>query len=58
VPHVRPDLDVFNLLDAKVSDVDYSYASRLPGEPAAGAGDVHFHPVEKRSLRLGVTTTF
>ncbi|HKS24991.1 MAG TPA: TonB-dependent receptor [Thermoanaerobaculia bacterium] len=57
-PRLRLDLDVFNILNAKVSDVDYFYTSRLPGEPAAGVGDVHFHPVEKRAFRVGVTTTF
>jgi len=40
VPRVRLDLDVFNIANAKVSDVDYFYASRLPGEPAAGVDDV------------------
>lgn len=45
-------LDVFNLLDRKVSDVDYFYASRLPGEAAGGVDDVHLHPAEPRSARL------
>jgi outer membrane receptor protein involved in Fe transport len=45
-------LDVFNLLNRKVSDVDYFYASRLPGEPAEGVADVHFHPAEPREVRL------
>jgi outer membrane receptor protein involved in Fe transport len=57
-PRVRLDLDVFNVLNAKASDIDYFYASRLPGEAAAGVDDVHFHPVEKRALRVGVTTSF
>jgi outer membrane receptor protein involved in Fe transport len=57
-PHLRLAADVFNLFNARVSDVDYLYTSRLPGEPAAGVEDVHFHPMEKRSLRLGVRTTF
>jgi hypothetical protein len=49
---VRLIVEVFNLLDAKASDVDYYYTSRLPGEPAAGVPDVHFHPAEPRSVRL------
>jgi hypothetical protein len=57
-PRVRLDIDVFNVLNAKASDIDYFYASRLPGEAAAGVDDVHFHPVEKRALRVGVTTSF
>jgi outer membrane receptor protein involved in Fe transport len=57
-PRIRLDVDLFNLLDAKASDVDYFYASRLRGEPPGGVDDVHFHPVEKRALRIGVTTSF
>jgi hypothetical protein len=47
-----------NLLNAKVSDVDYYYASRLPGEPAGGVNDTHFHPVEPRAVRLRFEATF
>ena len=50
--------DVFNLFDRKASDVDYYYASRLPGEPAEGVNDVHFHPGEPRTLRLTLRATF
>lgn len=57
-PRIRLDVDVFNLLDAQVSDIDYFYTSRLPGEPRAGIEDVHFHPVETRAFRFGVTTSF
>lgn len=49
---VRLTLQVFNLFNARTSDVDYYYASRLPGEPAAGVDDVHFHPSEPRAVRL------
>ena len=51
-------LDVFNLFDRKASDIDYYYASRLQGEPAEGVSDVHFHPVEPRSVRLTLTANF
>ena len=57
-PRVRFAVDAFNILDAKVSDVDYFYTSRLRGEPAGGVDDIHFHPLEKRSVRFAVTTTF
>jgi hypothetical protein len=57
-PRIRLDVDVFNLLDAHVSDIDYFYTSRLHGEPAGGTSDLHFHPVEARAVRLGVTTSF
>ena len=55
---VRLALDVFNLLDAQVSDVDYYYASRLPGEPLAGVPDIHTHPALPRSARLSVLYSF
>jgi outer membrane receptor protein involved in Fe transport len=51
-------LDVFNLTDAQVSDIDYFYESRLPGEPAEGVADIHTHPLESRSFRLSLTATF
>jgi len=48
-------LDVFNLLDSDDDDIAYYYASRLQGEPAAGIEDIHFHPLEPRSIRASVT---
>jgi len=57
-PNVRIALDVFNLFDRKASDIEYYYASRLKGEPAAGVADVHFHPVEPRRVRLTLTAQF
>lgn len=51
-------LDAFNLFDRKASDVDYYYASRLPGEPAEGVDDIHYHPVEPRTFRLTLKATF
>lgn len=48
---LRVSLDGFNLLDEKVSDIDYFYASRLPGE-SEPVEDVHFHPAESRTVRL------
>jgi outer membrane receptor protein involved in Fe transport len=50
-------LDVFNLFNQQASDIDYFYASRLKGE-AADVGDIHFHPVEPRSMRLTVSMNF
>ncbi|MRW89320.1 TonB-dependent receptor [Duganella sp. FT80W] len=51
-------LDAFNLFDRRVSDVDYYYASRLQGEPAEGVTDIHYHPAERRTMRVTVKTTF
>ena len=48
-------LDCLNLLDRADNDIEYYYASRLPGEPAAGVDDVHFHPTEPRTLRASFT---
>ena len=50
--------EVFNVLNRKDSAIDYYYASRLPGESAAGMNDSHFHPVEPISFRLGLTARF
>ena len=57
-PQARIVLEVFNLLDAKVSDIDYFYTSRLPGEPVAGVDDVHTHPALPRSTRVGLRLSF
>jgi hypothetical protein len=51
-------LDVFNLFDSKSSDIDYFYASRLPGEPPGGIEDIHTHPVEPISIRFSLTANF
>jgi len=51
---VRVEASVLNVLDARASDIQYYYASRLPGESASGAGDIHFHPVEPRQFRISL----
>jgi len=51
-------VDVLNLFNSRDNDITYFYASRLPGEPAAGVDDIHFHPVESRQVRAGVHYTF
>jgi hypothetical protein len=50
--------EVFNLFDAEVSDIDYFYASRLPGEPEDGVEDIHLHPALPRSARIGIQFSF
>jgi hypothetical protein len=57
-PDVRLSLDVFNLFNRKASDIDYYYASRLRGEPPEGVNDIHFHPVEPRTLRATLQVKF
>jgi hypothetical protein len=51
-------LDVLNLFNSKDHDIDYFYPSRLPGEPAEGVADVHFHPMEPRTVRFYLTYRF
>ena len=50
--------EVFNLLNRKDNAIDYYYTSRLPGEPSAGVNDIHSHPVEPISFRVGLTARF
>jgi len=50
-------VSVFNVLDAEDSDISYYYESQLPGE-AEPVADVHFHPVEPRTLRGTLTYRF
>ena len=54
----RVVLEAFNLFDATVSDIDYFYASRLPGEPLGGVEDIHLHPALPRSARVGLQFSF
>ncbi len=51
-------VEALNLLDSKDADITYFYASRLPGEPAAGVEDIHFHPIPPRSFRLQLRAGF
>jgi outer membrane receptor protein involved in Fe transport len=56
--NVRANLDVFNLFDSQVSDIDYFFTSRLPGEPLEGVDDIHFHPAVPRTARLSLIVGF
>ncbi len=49
-------LEVMNLLNAKVNDIEYMYASRLRGETAEGVVDRMVHPSDPLSIRF--TSTF
>ena len=51
-------LDLFNVFNAKVSNIDYYYISRLPGEPPAGVNDIHSHPQEPAEARLTLELKF
>ena len=47
-------LEVLNVFDRRDDDITYYYTSRLPGEADAGVDDIHFHPMEPRTFRVGV----
>ncbi|QDV10147.1 Vitamin B12 transporter BtuB precursor [Planctomycetes bacterium Poly30] len=55
-------LSIFNLFDREVSDIEYYYPSLLngetPGPDDGGYNDVHFHPAEPFSVRVGVAVAF
>lgn len=51
-------LELYNIFDADVSDIDYYYASRLPGEPAGGVEDIHTHPALPFTLRATLQVRF
>ena len=55
--HVSVFAEVLNVFDRHDDDITYFYTSRLKGEPAAGIDDVHFHPMEPRTFRLGLRYT-
>jgi outer membrane receptor protein involved in Fe transport len=57
-PRLRLAIEVYNLTNRRDSAIDYAYQSRLPGEAADGKFDVHFHPIESRSLRANLTANF
>jgi hypothetical protein len=51
------ELEAFNLTNRRASAIDYFYESQLASETAPVA-DVHFHPIEPRSLRLTLVKTW
>jgi len=51
---IELSLEAFNLFDSDDYDIAYFYASRLPGEPPEGQEDIHFHPLEPRSVRASM----
>jgi outer membrane receptor protein involved in Fe transport len=48
---------VYNVFDSKDSDITYFYESQLANE-SAPVEDIHFHPVEPRTVRVTVSATF
>ena len=50
--------DVINIFNSRDKEIEYFYASRLPGEPAGGVEDRHYKSVEPRQLRVSATVKF
>ena len=58
-PKVKLYMDAFNLTNAKVDDIQYAYASRLPTDPSNASIDgLHVHPAEPFTLRWGARVNF
>jgi hypothetical protein len=55
---LRVTAELFNLFNSAVSDIDYYFVSRLPGEPFAGVADVMTHPTLARTARINLTLGF
>ena len=55
---VQVVVEGFNLLNARVSDIEYFFVSRLPGEPAGGVEDIHLHAALPRSVRVTTRVSF
>jgi outer membrane receptor protein involved in Fe transport len=50
--------ELLNAFDSKSDDVDYFYATRLPGEPADGIEGRNSRIVEPRQVRIGLKKSF
>ena len=50
--------DLLNAFNSKDNEIEYFYASRLPGEPTGGIEDRHVRPIEPRQLRLSAKVLF
>ncbi|HEX8989708.1 MAG TPA: TonB-dependent receptor [Rhodocyclaceae bacterium] len=55
--HIKLSFDVLNLLNRRVSDIDYYYASQLRNETAP-VNDIHTHPSEPRTVRVALRLTY
>jgi hypothetical protein len=51
-------LDILNLFNARTNQIEYYYASRLPGEPIGGVANRHIHPAEPLAVRLTLAARF
>lgn len=56
-PRLKVSAAVYNVFDSRDNDITYYYESQLPNE-AAPVEDIHFHPVEPRTVRVTATYAF
>jgi len=56
-PALSVTASIFNVLDRRDNDITYFYESQLKSE-SAPVSDIHFHPVEPRTVRLAVQWSF
>ena len=54
---MRVTVGLLNALDSDDNDISYYYDSRLASE-AAPVPDLHLHPVEPRTVRVGLRAQF
>ncbi len=48
---------VYNVFDSEDNDITYFYESQLANE-SEPVEDIHFHPVEPRTVRVTMTASF
>lgn len=54
---MKVSVELLNALDKKANDITCFYESQLRGE-SEPVEDIHFHPVEPRTLRASVAVRF
>lgn len=61
-PNLELSAEIFNLFNQQTNDIEYAYASRLPGEAAFSEASTeitkHSHPSQPRTVRLGLKLSF
>lgn len=56
-PRWKLSAALYNVFDSDDNDITYFYESQLANETAP-VEDIHFHPVEPRTLRVTLSSTF
>lgn len=57
LPNATSSAPRYNVLDSNDRDITYFYESQLAGETEPVA-DIHFHPVEPRTVRFTLSASF